>query len=63
MNTPAEPDVSADVSEICEVCHAREAYGTFDYEDVEMWLCDYCAVNATVETRDGKDTIIFHLEC
>lgn len=56
-------DVDPEHSEICEICHAREAHGTFSVEDVEMWVCDYCAVNATVETRDGSDTITFHLEC
>lgn len=35
-------------SETCELCNAREAYGTFDVNDVETWVCDYCAVNAVV---------------
>lgn len=56
-------DVDEADSELCEICHAREAYGTFNYEDVEMWLCDYCAENTVVEERDGEDMIIFHLEC
>lgn len=63
MNTPVEPDVPAEYSELCEICHAREAYGTFNVEDVETWVCDYCAVNATVEVVGESEAIIFHLEC
>lgn len=43
-----ESSVSPENSETCEICNCREAYGTFDVEHVETWVCDYCAVNAVV---------------
>jgi len=44
----SEYSVSPENSETCELCNAREAYGTFNVNDVETWVCDYCAVNAVV---------------
>lgn len=52
----SEYSVSPENSETCELCNCREAYGTFNVEDVETWVCDYCAVNAIVV--DGR--IIMH---
>ena len=45
-----------DTTETCEICNAREAYGTYNVEDVETWVCEHCAVNAIVV--DGR--IIFN---
>lgn len=43
-----DSETSASTDETCELCNAREAYGTFNVNDVETWVCDYCAVNAVV---------------
>lgn len=48
MAVAVERDVPEENSETCELCNAREAYGTFNVNDVETWACDYCTVNAVV---------------
>lgn len=35
--------IYAEDSETCEQCWCREAYGTYDYQGVETWLCGVCA--------------------
>ena len=41
--------------DICEVCFARPAIGTFNVDDVEMAICAY---DSTVRSHDGTQVII-----
>lgn len=54
-----EVDVDVADSELCENCHAREAYGTFNVADVETWLCNFCA-SLVSEVEPGLWMVVFN---
>lgn len=37
-----------DEEETCEICFAGYADATYNVEDVEMWVCESCAVYRTL---------------
>ena len=43
--------------QVCEICFARPAVGTFNVDDVETAVCAY---DSTLRNEDGTQVIIPH---
>jgi hypothetical protein len=44
-----------DSDELCEICFARKAIGTFNVDDTETPVCAHCS---TLRNHDGTQVVI-----